>query len=414
MKQTSFTGFVLLLACLALSCGYSAPRSQQTTTKLQFRAFVSQDVSSPFTTAGLIIVDASKDVRALVPMISAGNNPGLMALSPSKRLTLAFSASNNSITAINNSTESSIGSATLRGPTESMAVSVDGSTAYAAVSSAPVVGQSPGALEVINLNGGSTTHIPVTSARYLAQSHNGNRILVFSDNSDTVTVIAPSFIGTSMDPRTFVCCFDRPVWGVFSSDDTTAYIMNSGPERGGQVASVQILDLTQNPPVAGSAVPVPAASIGLLNGSTLYVAGTPPNMSCDSSTAATSCGVLSVVDVGSMSVMNPNPILITDGYHSRMEMGSDGQLFIGARTCTNINTSLEVRGCLSIFNTSTSNVVIPPDKGDVTGLQAIANRNVVYVVQGGELRIYDTTTDKLQSTQIDISGQAIDVKEVDF
>ena len=414
MKQTSFTGFVLLLACLALSCGYSAPRSQQTTTKLQFRAFVSQDVSSPFTTAGLIIVDASKDVRALAPTISAGNNPGLMALSPNKRLTLAFSASNNSITAINNSTQSSIGSATLRGPTESMAVSVDGSTAYAAVSSAPVVGQSPGALEVINLNGGSTTHIPVTSARYLVQSHNGNRILVFSDNSDTVTVIAPSFIGTSMDPRTFVCCFDRPVWGVFSSDDTTAYIMNSGPERGGQVASVQILDLTQNPPVAGSAVPVPAASIGLLNGSTLYVAGTPPNMSCDTSTAATSCGVLSVVDVGSMSVMNPNPILITDGYHSRMEMGSGGQLFIGARTCININTSLEVRGCLSIFNTSTSNVVIPPDKGDVTGLQAIANRNVVYVVQGGELRIYDTTTDKLQSTQIDISGQAIDVKEVDL
>ena len=414
MKQTSFTGFVLLLACLALSCGYSAPRSQQTTTKLQFRAFVSQDVSSPFTTAGLIIVDASKDVRALAPTISAGNNPGLMALSPNKRLTLAFSASNNSITAINNSTQSSIGSATLRGPTESMAVSVDGSTAYAAVSSAPVVGQSPGALEVINLNGGSTTHIPVTSARYLAQSHNGNRILVFSDNSDTVTVIAPSFIGTSMDPRTFVCCFDRPVWGVFSSDDTTAYIMNSGPERGGQVASVQILDLTQNPPVAGSAVPVPAASIGLLNGSTLYVAGTPPNMSCDSSTAATSCGVLSVVDVGSMSVMNPNPILITDGYHSRMEMGSGGQLFIGARACTNINTSSEVRGCLSIFNTSTSNVVIPPDNGDVTGLQAIANRNVVYVVQGGELRIYDTTTDKLQSTQIDISGQAIDVKEVDL
>ena len=115
-----------------------------------------------------------------------------------------------------------------------------------------------------------------------------------------------------------------------------------------------------------------------------------------------------------MSVTNPNPVLITDGYHSRMEMGSGGQLFIGARTCTNINTSSEVRGCLSIFNTSTSNVVIPPDNGDVTGLQAIANRNVVYVVQGGELRIYDTTTDKLQSTQIDISGQAIDVKEVDF
>jgi len=39
--------------------------------------------------------------------------------------------------------------------------------------------------------------------------------------------------------------------------------------------------------------------------------------------------------------------------------------------------------------------------------------NVVYVIQNGELGIYDTTTDKLQTTQVDIIGQAVDVKEVD-
>jgi hypothetical protein len=39
---------------------------------------------------------------------------------------------------------------------------------------------------------------------------------------------------------------------------------------------------------------------------------------------------------------------------------------------------------------------------------------VVYVTEGGELRIYDTTTDALQATQINIIGQAIDVKLVDF
>jgi hypothetical protein len=38
---------------------------------------------------------------------------------------------------------------------------------------------------------------------------------------------------------------------------------------------------------------------------------------------------------------------------------------------------------------------------------------VVYVVQAGELKIYDTTTDKLQSKQVDILGQAMDVKVVD-
>jgi hypothetical protein len=251
----------------------------------------------------------------------------------------------------------------------------------------------------------------VPSARYIAQSHNGNRILAFSDNQDAVTVISPSLIGTNDDPRTVVCCFDRPVWGVFSSDDTTAYILNCGPECGGATAGIQILDLGTN--TAGAIVPVDAATIGLLSGSTLYVAGAAPGTGCTSGTAASSCGTLSVVDLGSMAVTGTAEI--TDGYHNRMEMGANGQIFIGAHTCTNISISGgEVRGCLSVFNTATSDVVIPPDNGDVTGIQPITNRNVVYVAEGGELRIYDTTTDALQATQINIIGQAIDVKLVDF
>ncbi len=110
---------------------------------------------------------------------------------------------------------------------------------------------------------------------------------------------------------------------------------------------------------------------------------------------------------------------ITDGYHDHIEMGSNGQLFIGAHTCTNINAPSsggatgEVRGCLSIFDTAKSTVVVPPQLGDVTGIQPISRRNVVYVAQNGNLSIYDTTTDKLQTTQVDIIGQAVDVKQVD-
>ena len=416
MKQALTAALVFFSTSVCVSCsGYRAPSTRTTTTTgVQFRAFVSQDVSSVFASAGLFLIDAAKDAIVRQPPIPAGNAPGLMTLSPNKKLTLVFSKSNNSVAAISNATESSIGSVSLPGPTESMAVSQDGSTAYAAVSSAPVAGQSPGAVEVLNLTGGSTIEIGVTSARYLVASHNTNRLLVFSDNSDVVTVIAPSNIGTSTDPRTFVPGFDRPVWGVFSTDDTTAYILNCGPECGGQAASVQTLDLTQNPPVAGPALPVPAATVGLLTGSTLYVAGTPLGTACDSSTAATSCGVLSVVAVASMTLTNPSPIIITDGYHKRMGMGSNGQLFVGARTCTEISTASEVRGCLSIFNTANSSVVVPPENGDVTGLETIANRDVVYVVQGGELRIFNTTTDKLGSNQVDIAGQAIDVKSLDF
>jgi hypothetical protein len=101
-----------------------------------------------------------------------------------------------------------------------------------------------------------------------------------------------------------------------------------------------------------------------------------------------------------------------------MEMGANNQLFIGARTCTNINvagggSAGEVRGCLSIFDTGKATVVIPPKIGDVTGIQPINRRSVVYVVLNGNLSIFDTTTDKLQTTQVDIIGQAVDVKQID-
>jgi hypothetical protein len=101
-----------------------------------------------------------------------------------------------------------------------------------------------------------------------------------------------------------------------------------------------------------------------------------------------------------------------------MEISNNGQLFVGATTCSNINNASEVRGCLSIFNTSSSTVVIPPDNGDVTGIQPITNRNVVYLCEGGYFRIYDTTIDKLQvppagQSSIVIVGDAVDVKLVD-
>jgi hypothetical protein len=64
---------------------------------------------------------------------------------------------------------------------------------------------------------------------------------------------------------------------------------------------------------------------------------------------------------------------------------------------------------------TSSSVVIPPQSGDVTGLQAITNRNVVYVCQGGTFLVFDTTTDKLlvQSKTINIVGQPTDVLLVD-
>jgi hypothetical protein len=356
----------------------------------------------------------------------------------------------------------------LPGLTESFVVSPDGSAAYVAVPTAPVIGQSPGVIDVISLNTGTTTAeiscppinpnppnpppppVCVTKGQgdqgfnppyhFLSIGNTGNRVLGFSQGSSSVAnlvaVITPSSVGTANPVVTFVPGFDHPVWAYFNSDDTTAYVVNCGPECGGAQASVQTLDLTTN--TAGAPVPVPAATVAVVSNSTMYLAGTPmPAQTCPSGTQATSCGLLTVFDLSSMTVTNTAPIIITDGYHNRMALGANGQLFIGAHTCTEIvppvppPAGAEVRGCLSIYNTQNvpvgsiqpGAVTIPPTTGDVTGIQPIATRDVVYVVQGqnvqgGTLYVYDTKTDAVNAVEeqklSNLIGDFVDVKTIDF
>jgi hypothetical protein len=80
----------------------------------------------------------------------------------------------------------------------------------------------------------------------------------------------------------------------------------------------------------------------------------------------------------------------------------------------------EVRGCLAIYNSNTNAVVIPPDNGNVTGLQGFISRTVEYVAEDGNLRVYETDTDTLliddylpQGT-INVTGYVWDVKAIDF
>ena len=65
-----------------------------------------------------------------------------------------------------------------------------------------MTGHACGVVEVLDLaNDVISAATPVPGARYLAQSHNGNRVLVFGSRPDTVTVLA-KFIGSGADPRT--------------------------------------------------------------------------------------------------------------------------------------------------------------------------------------------------------------------
>jgi len=165
-----------------------------------------------------------------------------------------------------------------------------------------------------------------------------------------------------------------------------------------------------NPPLA-AAIPVRAATVGMLNGSTLYVAGTP------NGTPGPSNGVLSVLNVSGstpgVTVQQP----IGDGYHTLMTMGANNELFVGATGCTNNDPNASTpTGCLSIYNAGTnSKPIIDSAKGFVTGMVAIANSNLVYVIEGNRLNIYDTTTSAISTTitPINIVGTLIDVKAID-
>jgi hypothetical protein len=398
--------FLLLIGCVALiSCGYKAPTStKHVPSGIRFRAIISNPLSA--STGGIApvlnIVDASRDlISAFTVDLSASlPNAGMMALAPSKAFTLVQSPTSNSVAVVGNTSEAVQSTINLPGITQSMFVWIDNATAFAAIPNATAStgqGPTPGVVVAIDLaNSAVSATIPVAGAQYIVDSHNGSKVLAFGSNPQAVTIISPSQIGTPTDPRTVVLSpsFDHPILGIFNSDDTTAYILNCGPECGGTAASVAVLDVTQSPPQVTATIAVPAATYGLLNGSTLYVAGTSP-----------AGGALTVISVSSNTVLNASPIAISNGYHNRMAISANGELFIGARTCTT--------GCLSIFNPTNSAVVVPSVTGDVTGIQAITGRNVVYVCQAGALNIYDTTTNAPQKTQVDIVGQAVDVELVD-
>lgn len=387
LPSLRFGAISFCVAFLALLSGCSGSSPQQTTSGFPQRAFVSNSGGG-----SVQIIDSIHDILDFATSISAGTSPGLMALAPSRKFTLVFDSTGNSISVINNAQESQTAAISLPSWTESMTISPDSSLGYVAMPAAQVLAKPAGIVDVLDLVNNRVKNIlQIPQAHWLAVNHSGNRVLVFSDNSDAVTVINPAQIGKGAFSTT-VTGFDRPVGAVFSEDDSVAYVLNCGAECGGTSAGVTVLNMNTN--TTGAAVGLSGATSAMLINGNLYVAGSGHGV-----------GTLQVVNTAGLTASAP--VSISNGYHWRMELGSRNKLFIGSRGCTN-------RGCLSIFDISSNQVVIDTPNGDVTGIAPIPNRNIVYVIEGGELRIFDTTTSAPSTTRfLDIVGKAIDVKEID-
>lgn len=379
-------GLSLLAACGGGSSN-SSTTSTAPTTKIKTRVLVTDKFQDQ-----MYIVDATKD-KFYGNTVAVPSSPTIMAEFPDKLHTIVITSGGSSITVFDNTTETFTFNFGLVAPTQSIAVAPDNKTVYAAVRNEPFAGQLPGAIEIADITSTSatTTTIQLPQVRTVILSHDGNKLLAFSDNSNNVAVI-----DTASKAVTYVGGFDRPVYGVFSSDDSTAYIMSCGAECGGTTAKVNALNMSNNS--VGADVVVSGATVGLLDNGNLYVAGSNGGN-----------GDLSIIATSGMSVTKSG-IAISNGYHTIMSLAS-GQLFVGSTGCGNVSS-----GCLSVYNTSSSQVSnSAPGTGDVTGIQPITGRTVVYVVEGGELVIWDTATDApiASANQIDFVGQASDVKLID-
>ena len=426
---------LVLGLCAALgitSCGGGGSTSK--VSGLPERVLASQGVTTNTVFGGLVIINGTNDTIARIAPIGAGTSPGIMAISPSRSIVAAFDSSSNSVFAVDTTKETDIGSGGVRlpGPTSSFIVPTSNQIGYAAVPSATVTGYAfVGAIEQMNFPSSSFSTIAVNNAQTVVSNSTGTQLLVFSVDSDSMTVLNPLAAVPPVDvscytnPPNGVCTivpgFDRPVYAVINNN--TAYVLNCGPQCGGKQASVMFFDLPSL--TITKTVPVDAATFAVLNNSTLYVAGTSPtNHACTGQpTAATSCGRLDIVDVNAGKVVGS--AVITDGYHTRMDYNVYNQLFIGSQDCTNIgnvnNPVGEVRGCLSIFNATNGSVIVPPDNGNVGGFQGFTSRTIEYVAQDGNLRVYSTVNDQLYinadfvpNGTIDVVGYVGDVKAIDF
>ena len=443
LNRTSRSLIVFAAAAAFAACGSSSRNSGGARSGITSRAFVSNPVHPSASGGGvpvLEIMDVNRDllsgfIVSLSSLTASLADPGMMSVSPDHGFTLVMSPRDLKLGLVDNSRETLAGTITLPGVSESFFVWTDNRTAFLAVPSAPITGQAPGAVEKFDINSGAiTASIPIPGAHYVVPSPNGNQVLVFSDNLNSVVLLTPSLIGASGQPTTIAPCtttqvpactlpatFDRPIGAVFDPSSTTAYVLNCGPECGGTTAGVTAVDMT-NPGNPSAVIlanqPVSAATVGWLQGTQLFIAGTQIGNGGILTVLNLTSG-LSNVNCAAATPVNCQTFAITDGHHTGMQMGSNGQLFIGSKACTGVSGN---GVCLSILDTAKMQVVPTPNNspvGDVTGMAAIPNRNAMYVCQGGALRVYDTTTDQLEvlpvtQGQPDVIGQAVDVKVIDF
>ncbi len=409
MHRSFVTSSALLALCAILGCGYGSSNKPGTTTntpsKIKFRAFVANNFQK-----ALHIVDESKDqlytvVNSTTLTNTAGNillTDGALGISVSPvalvpagtGITLAVTHDlfGDGVSIVNNAKETQSGAVSFSTSISSVVATSNGATAYVAVPD----------LDQVNVVDIATAKVTATlsigNVRRLVISGDNSKVLAFSPERNQFTLIK-----TADNSLVGVTGFTSATYGVFTTDNSKAYILSCGTECGGTgTPSVALADFSTSTPTITGPVSVPGATVGTLDGSgNLLVAGTP--------TVGPLQGVLTALSPSLTVIGSKN---IGDGLHTIMVSAPNGKLYIGAKNCTDQPGSSTPSGCLTVYNLSSGAVAVDVARGDVTGIQPVTakSRNVIYIAVGATLTIYDGNTDQPQNNQIPLTGQILDVK----
>jgi hypothetical protein len=430
----------------------------QPPSQIRQRVLVAIQNPSPIATGALQIVDARYDIRnsenGTVPtfFISGykGSLPSLILNYPEESAGYVYGSGDGSLIPVNYGTEQISGSISgLAGTSSSVFVTQDGRYAFAANQSSQyltVIDNVTPAVVQLNLPNVYKIAVNPSGTVALAFVQNSNyayRVIHLQQPNGTVAPV-PTFPNEAnwpaavspvdcqpvnlpiycvvpvLDQNGNPIAFNRPYNTIFSSDGTTAWLMNCGVECGNSAvdpvtglagASVSFLNpgplniynfpgSTYPSPPPATPQPTETRRVSVPGGATmavygngiLYVSG--QQLQKDGLLE----GFLSLINLTSSTVTASYPI--SDGTHTKMLLGDDNTLWIGSQLCqTGERTAMNlVNGCLTFFNISTNSVLVEPWYGDLTGLCAIIDWHKMYTAYGGQIHIYATTNTGITST----------------
>jgi len=461
-------GVIIALVSLGLSsCGqryykfpaYTYANRPIPPSKIDSRVLVGVSVNG--SSGSLEILDGKRDIRSSIfDANSSFHISGFSSGFPSTILNFpeqvrgfVYSDSDGSISNVNYSTEAStpISGGFSPNKSTSLAIPISFNHIYAALESTGQIGvidNLAGKSYPLNLPNVYKIFVNQGDTVVLAMVRNSNtlyRVLKLNANQaapagavDCQPYNLPVYCVVPVADSTTNPSFDRPVNAYFSLDGSSVYVLNCGPECGGNTAGVTVLqqgaltvDLNTAPYPAAvtSSVAIPGGATAVVaDGTNLYLAG--QQLQPDGLFA----GRLTLLN---LSTMVPSaPISISDGNHTKMLFADDNTLWIGSQSCATGERQAHGQNynCLTRFDLGANTAQIFPNVtpggsatvpypnanqnpfyyGDLTGLCWIQNQHKIYTAYGGQIHAFNTADgSEINNQQITVQGTALDVAYMD-